>query len=354
MPLRVIALLLVWTVGASAQTHVIAHVCTWHVKGAWHEASTIPWRSDGAGIGYDADDPAVIARQATEMRDHGITPLLSWWGPAAPHGGDGYLDVWSDTVTALPAAILYEGEGRLRRDPDGWWDLEARDNAERLRADLTHLYEKYWSATASQWYQRRGKFVVYLWPAHAMRGDLASVLRPLPFRDRLYVVGTEFDALRMPTEARAPLVGGLDAVTGYGFYGKPLMEEYGRELSDALIAKYRLAALSWRSYLAARHPGVDLILPLEFAFDDHGVPGRGNPVYEASPEQAAKLLAEMRQLIDYYHTYCGNLVPAITVASYNEHFEGTALEPNTRFGRLWLDAVTDWIARPPLPQPRCE
>jgi hypothetical protein len=339
----------------SAQVTAIAHVCTWLDTGndSWKQASTIPWRSEGLGIGYSAINPKMMLQQATEMRQYGITPLLSWWGPDVPRGGDNYLDAWSSTVNDLPAVILYEGQGRLRQDDDGWWTIDARDNARTLREDLTHLYRKYWTSRPSQWYRRNNKFVVYLWPLHAMRGDLKAVLDELPFRDALYVVGTEFDGLRLPSDVRAPMISGVDAITGYGFYNRPLMARTGGVLSDELIAEYRFASLSWQEYLAAHHPGVELILPLQFSFDDRNVPGRVNPVYEASPEQAQKLIAEMRQIIGHFHVTCGNVPAMITLASYNEHFEGSAIEPNDRYGDSWLVMVARGISLARLPASAC-
>lgn len=338
-----------------AQVDALAHVCTWLSTGndTWKQVSTIPWRSEGLGIGYDANSRAIIAQQAAEMRQNGIKPLLSWWGTDAPLGGDGYLDVWRTVATYLPAAILYEGTGLLRQERDGRWYIDAPDNAQKLRDDLTHLYTKYWSAAPERWYQRHGKFVIYLWPAHGMRGDLKSVLDALPFREKLYVVGTEFDALKLPSDVRMPILAGLDAVTGYGFYGTKLMPEYDGKLTDELIARYRFAALSWQEYLAAKLPGTELILPLQLAFDDRNVPGRDNPVYEATPEQAAKLFGEMRQMIGHFKVHCGNVPPVITVASYSEHFEGTALEPNNKFGSLWLEMLAKHMTQVKLPSSQC-
>jgi hypothetical protein len=193
-----------------------------------------------------------------------------------------------------------------------------------------------------------------------MRGDLKAVLDRLPFRDELYVAGTVFDTIRPPLDEYLPMVAGLDAVTGYGFYSKPLMLEYppdpvtGRvPLTDDLIARYRHASLLWQEFLAAKAPGVELILPLELAFDDTNVPGRENPTYEASPEQALKLFAEMRQMIDHFWVHCGNIVPVITVVSYSEHFEGTAMEPNNRYGDQWLEMVSRSFAFSALPPSFC-
>jgi hypothetical protein len=333
---------------------VLAHVCTWFDADyrTWRQVSTIPMRSGGLGIGYDSSDPVIIASQAAELRQYGMTPLLSWWGAGAQYGGDRYLNVWNSVVTGLPAAILYEGGGLLHRDDDGWWTVDTVYNTRRIHEDLTHLYSTYWSVHPERWYQREGKFVVYLWPAHAMRGDLKAVLDQLPFRDRLYVVGTVYDSLRLPTEELMPMLRGMDAVTGYGFYSKPLMLEYqpdpvtGRvPLTDELIARYRHTSLCWQEFLAARLPDLELILPLEFAFDDTNViPRRGNPTYEATPEQALKLIAEIRQMIGHFRVTCGAVAPVITYVSYNEHFEGTSLEPNDRYGDRWLQMVSQSFA----------
>lgn len=348
---------------ANAQTDVLAHVCTWFDAGerTWRQVSTIPSRSGGRGIGYDSADPGIIAAQAAELRQYRITPLLSWWGAGSAYGGDGYLNVWNSVVSDLPAAILYEGGGLLHQDNDEWWTVDTAYNTRRMHEDLTHLYTTYWSVHPERWYRRNGKFVVYLWPSHAMRGDLKTVLDQLPFRDRLYVVGTVYDSLRPPTEEMMPMLRGLDAVTGYGFYSKPLMLEYqpdpvtGRvPLSDDLIQRYRHSVHQWHEFLAARLPGVEIILPLELAFDDTNViPRRGNPTYEATPEQALKLIVDMRQMIDHFWVTCGRVAPVITFVSYNEHFEGTSLEPNDRYGDLWLRMVSESFPFSVLPRTSC-
>src|SRR5512147_2043054 len=97
MRLRMFALLCaLLPVPAIAQVEPLAHVCTWLDTGndSWSQTSTIPWRSEGLSIGYNAASPVIITQQAAEMRQYGIKPLLSWWGRDAPRGGDGYLDAY--------------------------------------------------------------------------------------------------------------------------------------------------------------------------------------------------------------------------------------------------------------------
>ena len=339
---------------------VLAHVFTWHGKGDWGTAATIPWRSDGNGIGYDSTDRNIIEEQVEEMSRYGLTALVSWQGPGDERGGDPFLNAWLSVDPSVKAAILYEGENRLRRDRDRWWTVDAEDNARTIRNDLTHLYETYWSRDPERWYRRDGRFVFMLWPGHAMRGDLKAVLDAVPFRERLYIVTTEFDGLRPPDDSRLGMLAGADAVTGYGFYSKPLMSDYPVDpstgvvpLSDELIERYRMASVRWRDFLAERLPGCELILPLEFAFDDTKLPWRDNPIYEATPEQGLKLATTVRHLVQDSLTTCGTIAPVVTLPSYNEHHEGTALEPNDRFGLQWLELVEKAFARGPLAPATC-
>jgi hypothetical protein len=339
---------------------VMAHFCTWHRKrprtatqdelDTWYQASTIPWRNDGSGIGYDSLNPAVLREQCVEMVKYGIVPLASWWGPES-QAGDAWLDLWVSEPRPVPAALLYEGQGdgRLRRDRDGWWYLQDPDNTAKLNSELEHLYNKYLSRYPDHFLKVDGRPYILLWPLHAFRGDLTAVLSGCAVRDRLFIAGTAFDGLRLPSDERLPVVAGLDAVTAYNIYKEEIAAEHGGVFTTELVARYRHSALVWQEWLAANLPRTKLILPLTLAYDDRLVPGRNNPTFAATEQTARAVMGEMHQIMSHFTRLGGNVMPWVTMPSYNEHFEGSSLEPNAPWGDLWIRLVHECLTARALP-----
>jgi hypothetical protein len=346
------------------QIQRLAHYCDWHVKCAtgpdcdsWRYASTIPLRKDAQpGIGYSADDPSIIRAHNREMSASGIIPLLSWWGPDVPAGGDAFLDAYLsqwEPEAPVRAGLLYEVVGRLRMTGE-LVDFSDPENAERFISDVRYLHQRYWSRYPDRFYRIDGRPVLFIWLSHAFRGPFEEVAararREVPF----YLIGSDFNVPASFRPGLESVVRGLDAVSAYGIYSPPQATRHGGQVTDEYIEEYDVAAGDWSRWLSTNAPGTSLILPLQFAFDDHlVVPPRNHPSITSTASAAVKLAKTAEWQIARSQLACGNIQPFVLFVSYNEHFEGTAAEPSDRYGTDWLDVLRTTFVVPVLRPAEC-
>jgi hypothetical protein len=334
----------------------LAHYCDWLQKCAtgrdcdwWWQASTIPFRRDALpGIGYASMDPAIIRDQNRELWTNGIVPLISWWGPNEPRGGSAFFDLylaqWDPQYPVKPG-ILYEILGRLKV-VNGVVDFADPDNAQRFVSDMRYLHERFWSRYPDRFYRFNARPLLFIWLTEIIRGPFAEVVaraqREVPFS----VIGSDVTIppyLRPGLEAN---VRAMDAVSHYGIYSPPMALAHGGHVDESYTGQYAWSIQEWSSWLAQHAPDTRLILPLQFSFDDHLVPGRANPSLTSTPEEARRLASTARGLIQESLSSCGNLAPLVLVVSYNEHFEGSAIEPNDRYGDDFLEILRQTFAAP--------
>lgn len=323
--------------------HMLAHLCTWHRyrdrQRSWQHTSTKPLR----GL-YDSRDAEVLAGQLVQMRAAGIAPLTSWWGPEGD-AGDEFLDIltsvpWEYQRTDVPAAVLYEGSGRLRARRDGWLDFDDPFNPERFTADMRHLYEKYLSRFPERFFRQDGRFVVMAWPSHVYRGAFAPLGQALMRDMPLYLVSTDLLTRPFIRPDAADVIGGFAAVSAYGLYLTEIARELGGTLDDNWLDRWEAMAHTWDTWLAVNEPQVKLALPLQFCYDDSVERGDANPRLTVDYAAAERLLNRASNIITNSIRRAGRYLGWSTGASWNEYFEGTAIEPNDRHEYRLLDLVS--------------
>jgi hypothetical protein len=164
-----------------------------------------------------------------------------------------------------------------------------------------------------------------------------------------YLVGSEFLLDLRPdgrplvrddlTEALAP----LDAVSGYGIYDPRYVPASGR-LDAAYASRYERALRGWAELVTAIAPGTRFVPPLQFAFDDRYVrPGARNPPLASSLEEAVAVAQAARRLLDDARAGDAGLrsvLPAVFLASWNEHLEGSAVEWTDEHGYGYVMAAS--------------
>ncbi len=338
-----------------------AHYTDWHTKcpqggacDSWNFASTIPFRHDNRpGVGYASLDPAIIRDHNRELWTYGVVPLISWWGPDADQGGDNFLDAylaqWDPRYPVRPG-LLYEVLGRLKV-VDGIVDFDDPENANRFLSDLRHIQERYWSRHPDRFFRLRGRPVLFIWLSQIFRGGFDQVMAQARREISFSVIGSEFSLPLFPRPGMEQVVRTEDAMSCYGIYSPPLAREHGGHVDAAYVSQFVQAAHFWSAWLDQNAPDTQLILPLQFAFDDHLVPGRDNPQLTSTPEEAQRLAAAAFDLIQESATGSGRIAPFILFVSYNEPFEGTALEPNNRYGSDFIDILHDAFIAPILNAP---
>jgi hypothetical protein len=254
--------------------------------------------------------------------------------------GDGFLDMAvSVPDTGVPMAILYEGETRLTADRNGAYDFGNDANRERFIEDLRHLYDNYLSRYPERFFRQDGRFVIMVWPSHVYYGPFASLGRQIMAELPLYLVSTDLLTRPFIRPDAADIIGGFAAVSAYGIYLPEVAGELGGTLNDAWLARWQTMADAWDHWLAANEPQVRLSLPLEFAFNDSEVRPGAHPQWVTDPAVAHELCLRASVTMNDPTAHGGRYLPWATLASYNEHFEGSAVEPSDRYSTSLLDML---------------
>lgn len=332
---------------------ILAHFVDWFQKNdyvnSWTGATTVPLRRDArTGFGYDSRDPVTLRRQNREMLAHGIVPLVSWWGPDTV-GGDAFLDLYL-TVPGPRLGLLYEVTGRLTADGQAHFNLSDPRNAQRFLDDMQHLSDRYWSRPelADRWFRIDGRPVVFIWLSHAFTGSFEQLGAEVRRRFSLYLIGSDFNISSHFRDGLESIVRGMDAVSSYGVYHPGLTARTGGHITQAYIDHYVRSYDAWVRWLQQKAPGVNLIPPLQFAFEDT----RGNPPLTSTYDEAWRFAHLVRFLIERSGS-CGEpVLPFVLLTSYNEHFEGSAVEPTLRYHDDWLGVLGSAFRQPALEQ-RC-
>jgi len=349
----------------SAPVPVLAHYMNWAtVPGGWSTASVMPLLRDNPAGGYTSANPAIIAEHNRQMAANGIWPMMSWWGPDT-YAGDRFLDQYL-SVPGPPLAILYEATGRLLTNRqiregavtaplpmpapdravmragsgDDRFDFRQAVNANTFIADMEHLHRKYFTGPhADRFVRIDGRPVVFVWISHAFDGPFDEAVAHARERAAFYLVGSDFAVPFYMRSGGESVVRGYDALSAYGFYDP---NRYGLDMNQKFLTEFNAAVPQWETWLGKNAPGVRLLLPMGFAYDETLIPGRRGVVFSSSYEVARKYAEDVRSLIT---APCGtSLLRIAYVTSFNECYEGTCVEPSEEYGTGYLDIIRQVFA----------
>jgi len=177
------------------------------------------------------------------------------------------------------------------------------------------------------------------WPSHIYRGQFAPLGKELMAEMPLYLVSTDLLTRPFVRPDASDVIGGFAAVSAYGVYLPEIARELGGTLDLQWLNRWQAMADIWDRWLAANEPQVRIALPLEFAFDDHLVRGDENPIWTTDYAAAADMVRRARDIMDDSTRRAGRYLRWGTAASWNEHFEGSAIEPTDRHGTRFLDII---------------
>ncbi len=358
----VIGALLLCTLRTSAQESgipVLAHYVSWHAKcpnnlpvcDSWKMASTIPLRNDGiVGIGYAATNPAIIAAHNTEMRAHGILPLISWWGTDVP-AGDAFLNAYLAVKDPIRIGLLYEAGGRLAGSPEFSFDIPA--NRAQFVADMKHFQDTYWSKYPERFLKIDGRPVVFIWNTNLFVGAFDEAVREARKSASFFLVGSEVNIPMGPRTGLARIVKEMDAISSYGLYNLDLTKKYAGHMNREHASVYFKALTDWSSWLAVNAPNTKLLAPLMFSYDDTKVPGRSSIPITSTPTEMELMARVTRLAVEISAAGCGNVMPYALFVSYNEHYEGSSAEPSDRYGHNALEVLSS-VFQPPLRSVACK
>jgi len=331
------------------------HYMTWLQQTSWALASTWPVLHDPAyplPRGYDSDDPLILRAHNRTAESHGFAWLWSWWGQASVPGGDPtlrlYLDL--DPGATVPLIVLYEATEILAVDRNGFFNFDDPANARRFVDDVAYLDRAYWSNPryASRFLRVDGRPVLFAWVSRNFIGAwpqaVAAARQEAPF----YLVGSEFlldlgpDGRPLVRDDLAEVLVPLDAVSGYGIYDPRYVPPSGH-LDASYRGRYELALRGWAELVTSLAPAVRFVPPLQFAFDDRYVrPEARHPPLSSSVEEAIALAEVTRGLLDDARAGDAryrSVLPAVFLASWNEHLEGSAVEWTDEHGYGYVMTV---------------
>jgi hypothetical protein len=331
------------------------HYMTWLEERSWPFAGTWPVLRNPAyplPRGYDSDDPFVFRAHNHNAERRGFAWLWSWWGRAGVAGGDvtlrRYLD--ADPGAAVPLVVLHESTGLLDAGRDGLFDFDDPANFRRFVDDVAYLDRAYWSNPryAHRFLRVDGRPALFAWVSRNFTGAWPAAVAAAREQARFYLVGSEFlldlrpDGRPLVREDLVEALAPLDAVSGYGIYDPRYVPASGR-LDAAYASRYEQALRGWAELVTTTAPGVGFIPPLQFAFDDHYYrPSARHPPLRSSVEEAVAVAGVTRRLLDDARAgdpRYRSVRPAVFLASWNEHLEGSAVEWTDEHGYGYVMAA---------------
>jgi hypothetical protein len=331
------------------------HYMTWLQQRSWPLASTWPLLHDPAyplPRGYDSDDPLILRAHNRAAERQGFAWLWSWWGQASVPGGDptlrSYLDL--DPQATVPLLVLYEATEILAADRGGFFNFNDPANTRRFVDDVAYLDRAYWSNPryAHRFLRVDGRPVLFAWVSRNFTGAWPQAVAEARRQASFYLVGSEFvldlrpDGRPLVRDDLAEVLLPLDAVSGYGIYDPRFVPASGR-LDAAYASRYEQALRGWAELVTSLAPHARFIPPLQFAFDDRFVrPEARNPPLSSSVAEALTVAGATRRLLD--DAQAGDaryrsVLPAVFLASWNEHLEGSAVEWTDEHGYGYVMAT---------------
>jgi hypothetical protein len=115
-------------------------------------------------------------------------------------------------------------------------------------------------------------------------------------------------------------------------------------LDAGYASRYEQALRGWAELVGTVAPHARFIPPLQFAFDDRYVrPEARNPPLSSSVEEAIAVSRVTRRLLDDARAgdpRYRSVLPAVFLASWNEHLEGSAWSGRTSTATGYLMAAS--------------
>jgi hypothetical protein len=331
-------------VGRTKPIEILTNHYTWYSLPWSDKANTVPLRGY-----YDSTDLAVIEAQNKEKNFFGLTTdCVSWWGPEAPSFlkfQEGYLKAANFRTRQF--CFGYQIAARLRQssalvrspreslgrlDPSGrpiegiwkkkyYFDFADPYNRDTFLSDIEFLGTYFGE---ENYHRIDGRPVIYIWLDNLK--NFGNVSRQV--RRKVYLIGSEpilFPPEPSETE-RLDRPNWYDAITCYGINPVVVAKTY-RTLNADFLAEYTRCVRTYVWLLKTRAPETKLLLPVQFTYHDN----RGNydpkdgrcRVLTCEKEEGPAFLDRVRSLFEEVPRITG-----ILVTSYNEHYEGTAVEPN--------------------------
>jgi hypothetical protein len=264
---------------------------------------------------YASDETATIDRQIIQATQAGITGFISsWWGQGSP------TDLNFARLLARSAAFAARKGTRLTSTI--YLESQALGSPDTIARNLAYFLRSYGhNPYLFRWH---GKIVVFIWNAMGGGRTLADWQRIRASVDPLHhtiwsVEGTDpallsvFDGLHLYSAGYWGLQDGTMPAVDQGFRAK----------IDAFNAAHHGTAI----WAAGVLPG----------YDDRRVPGRTG-TYVIARNNGATYRTSWNAAISSNPDW-------VTITSFNEWFEGSAIEPGVHSGTLYLSLTRQFAGQ---------
>lgn len=318
----------------SKHIEILSPHYTWYTEERWSAGPEYAFTKPLRGY-YNSGNPDIETAQNTEKESYGIgVDVVAWWGP-----GDISYDLFKQGYLKArnfenrPFCFLYEIISRLPGTGYGDFDFNDPKNVQGFLDDIDYLEKNYF--WYPNYYRINGKPVIYIWWKGLKNFDYVS----WKIKDRVALIGS-VELLYPPKEhetERLHALNWFDAISQYGINPITVAKEYGK-ISDEFIRKYTYIILTWDYLIKKYNPNLELILPIQYAYQDH----RGwvdqndgkNRTLHHDPTQSEKFTKVTRLLAEKL-----NCINKCMLVSYNEHWEGHGAEPSYNYGDMWLSLI---------------
>ena len=319
-----------------------AHYVNWLSQEDWgSKTASIPLSGT-----YDSDDPETIRLHNREFLEHGITPLISYWGQNH-RAGDEFYDLYLSIESPVKIGVLFEADRLLKRGRDGKIDFNDRENIGLFTDAMAHLDRKYFSNPKyrDRFARIDGKPVVFVWLTNAMRGPFQAAITAARQEEDFYLIGSNFNMATSILDEWKEFLPYLDAVSAYGTYDPYFINKFGG-VDRNYVDQYMAGMRGWSKWLEENAPNTVIIPPMSFSYDDrYDRPGSKNPNYFMDFRTANYFTSQVRLALECganNDQYYRRVFNAVNITSFNEHFEGTAIEPSFHRGNM-LVPQADYI-----------
>lgn len=318
----------------SKQIEILSPHYTWYTEERWLSGPEYAFTTPLRGY-YNSGNPDIQTAQNTEKESYGVgVDVVSWWGPediSYQLFSQGYLN--AHNFDSRPFCFLYEIIHRLPGTGYRDFDFNDPNNVQGFLDDIEYMEKNYF--WYPNYYRINGKPVIYIWWNGIKNFDHVSQ----QIKDRISLIGS-VDILWPPDEHETEKIHALswfDAISQYGISPISVAKEYGW-ITDEFIHRYTAVILYWANLIKNHCPDLELILPIQYAYQDH----RGwvdhndgkNRTLNHDPIQSEKFTKVTRLLAEQL-----DCVKRAMLVSYNEHWEGHGAEPSYQYGDMWLALI---------------
>ena len=308
-------------------TIVYCDYYTWHNKARWERGY-----SEEPVLGfYDSLDPEVISTHIEWASEYGIDVFKIEYYPQLDDSMLG--GIFASPSGDVSLCLMYDS--RLRFENVGYpkppYDFDDPVISDTFKNDILHIAENYFSR--QNYFKIAGRPVLWLYVARDFTGSYTKVIEDV--REQLgkkgydiYLVG---DAVFW--NYRLPLIRAFDAVSCYSAYG-------GRPQNSAAFAdRLKFLYMVWE--ISARFFGKDFIPSAIPGYDDRCLEAErpSLPVLSGTADDFNYQLNIIKAFLDPV-----NISPQITqvsIATFNEHQEGTSVEPSLPWGIERIKQITE-------------